>query len=135
MPAPLGSTAIAGTTTPSLNTPTSLGAPGTYGASARAAVASPPLTSGVSVPDGRAGQSADTPFATALAAKNADATGTTAGGTPATWTPAGCIVPARIADAPNATPATNWTAGQYIVTQRDGEVSWNGTAWTKGRHA
>jgi hypothetical protein len=130
----IGATPIAGTTTPSANAPTYLGAPGTYGASARAAVASPPLTTGVSVPDGRAGQVADTPFATALALDNADATGAVAG-TPGAWTPAGCIVPASIADAPAPTVTTEWTAGQYIVTQRDGEVSWNGTAYVRGRHA
>lgn len=129
-----GSTAIAGTTTPSDNPPTYLGAPGTYGAGSRAAVASPALTTGVVTTDGRADNVADTLFATALQAKNPKATGATAG-TPGAWTPANCVVPARIADAPAPTVATNWTAGQYILLQGGVEINWNGTAWVAGRHA
>ena len=132
-----GSSPVSGTTQASDNAPTYLGAPGTYGATARGAVASPPLTTGVVTTDGRKDNVADTLFATALAAKNAPATGATAGA-PGAWTPSGCVVPARIADAPAPTVATAWTAGQYILLQGTGaaaEINWSGTAWVAGRHA
>ncbi len=71
------------------------------------------------------------------------ATGATAG-IPGTWTPAGCIVPANqtsvITGSPVtvvASPATNWTVGQYVQTQTagvGGRVYWNGTAWVAGAH-
>lgn len=130
-----GVTAIAGTTTPSDNPPTSLGAPGTYGAGSRAAVPiQGTLVGSVTTVDGRSDNVADTAFATALNAKNPEATGATAG-TPGAWLPANCIRPARIADAPPPTVATAWTAGQYILLADASEINWNGTAWVAGRHA
>jgi hypothetical protein len=71
------------------------------------------------------------------------ATGATAG-IPGTWTPAGSAPPASVtalqsaAPAIVATPATNWTTGQYVQTGTAGaagEAYWNGTAWVAGRHA
>jgi len=71
------------------------------------------------------------------------ATGATAG-TPGTWTPGGSIVPASpaavIAGTPRvivASPASNWTVGQYVQTLTagaPGQVYWNGTAWVAGAH-
>ena len=72
------------------------------------------------------------------------ATGVTAG-TPGVWAPAGSDRPNTVADliagVPlpiTPTPATNWTVGQYVVTETAGsagEANWNGTAWVAGRHA
>lgn len=66
------------------------------------------------------------------------AAGATAG-VPGAWTPAGCRVPADLAQttawAVVASPATAWTAGQYVQTATAGaagRVSWNGTGWVSG---
>jgi len=69
------------------------------------------------------------------------ASGATAG-IPATWTPAGCIVPASqaavIAGSPivvKASPTSAWTTGQYAQTLTAGaagRVYWNGTTWVAG---
>ena len=66
------------------------------------------------------------------------ATGATAG-TPGTWTPAGSTPPASVAaltaGTPNAvvaSPATAWTAGQYVQTGTagvPGQAHWSGAAW------
>lgn len=85
---------------------------------------------GILVPKGL-GQSADPfPFAV-LAPKTAtNATGATAG-TPGTFTPAGSEAPTNLAGMTGVTasPATNWTAGQYIATGEGSKVRWNGTTW------
>lgn len=69
------------------------------------------------------------------------ATGATAGA-PGNWSPAGSVPPATvaalIAEDPNAvtaTPATAWTAGQYVQTQAGGvggQAHWDGTDWVAG---
>jgi hypothetical protein len=62
------------------------------------------------------------------------ATGAIAG-TPGSFTPAGCEVPEDLGELAGitATPATAWTAGQY-VNVLDGSVAhWNGTAWAVGQ--
>lgn len=64
------------------------------------------------------------------------ATGATAG-TPGTWTPSGsdpAPSPAEMAGV-TASPATAWSAGQYVQTLTagtGGRVFWNGSAWTAG---
>jgi hypothetical protein len=70
------------------------------------------------------------------------ATGATAG-TPGTWTPPGSQPPATLVDlmsgVPNvvtASPATAWSAGQYVQTRTagaPGEGTWTGSAWVGGR--
>lgn len=69
------------------------------------------------------------------------ATGATAG-IPGTWTPAGSKPPASVAalqaGTPNtvtASPATAWTAGQYVQTRTTGaagRATWTGSAWVGG---
>lgn len=69
------------------------------------------------------------------------ATGATAG-IPGTWTPAGSIPPATVADLqggiPNAvvaSPTTGWTTGQHVQTQTAGaagRATWTGTGWVGG---
>ena len=64
------------------------------------------------------------------------ATGATAG-IPGSFTPANSYGPLNLAGMTGVTasPATNWTAGQY-VTLRDGSLAnWNGTTWVAGAHA
>lgn len=66
-------------------------------------------------------------------------TGATAG-TPGTWTPTGSTPPANAAAATGvvASPATDWTVGQYVqgsTAGTGGEMNWNGTAWVAGRSA
>lgn len=62
------------------------------------------------------------------------ATGATAG-TPGSWTPAGCDVPANLAQVitwgVTASPATAWTSGQYVAPET-GQVYWTGSAWASG---
>ena len=70
------------------------------------------------------------------------ATGATAG-TPGTWTPGGSTPPANVANliagspvTVVASPATDWTTGQYVQTGTagaGGEAHWNGTGWQAGR--
>ena len=65
------------------------------------------------------------------------ATGATAG-TPGTWTPSGSTPRAGAADMDGvaASPATAWTAGQYVqgtTAGAAGEVTWTGSAWVGGR--
>lgn len=69
------------------------------------------------------------------------ATGATAG-IPGTWTPAGSTPPATVAalqaGTPNpvvASPATAWTAGQFVQTATvgtGGRATWTGTNWVGG---
>lgn len=61
------------------------------------------------------------------------ATGATAG-IPGTFTPAGCATPKSFAALTGivATPATAWTAGQYVTTLDLLRAHWSGTAWVKG---
>ena len=66
-------------------------------------------------------------------------TGATAG-TPGTWTPDPSTPPANAAgaDGVTASPATDWTIGQYVQGSTagvGGEMNWNGTAWVAGRSA
>lgn len=82
-----------------------------------------------------------TPIAPPAATCGAVALGTAAttavAGSPGTYSPAGSYGPASFATigALTASPATNWTSGQYI-TLRDGTfANWNGTAWAAGVHA
>ena len=69
------------------------------------------------------------------------ATGAVAG-IPGTWTPPGSQPPATVAalqaGTPNAvvaSPATGWTAGQYVQTRTAGaagRATWTGTDWVGG---
>lgn len=66
------------------------------------------------------------------------ATGATAG-TPGTWTPAGCVVPADVnavtAAGIVASPSTPWQPGQYVQTATPlvaGRCYWLGSAWAAG---
>jgi hypothetical protein len=69
------------------------------------------------------------------------ATGATAG-IPGSWTPPGSVPPASVADlmagVPNAvvaSPATAWTAGQFVQTRTTGaagRATWTGAAWVGG---
>lgn len=68
-------------------------------------------------------------------------TGATAG-TPGTWTPPGSTPPANAAAATSsgvvASPATDWSVGQYVQGSTagvPGEMNWSGTAWVAGRSA
>jgi hypothetical protein len=59
-------------------------------------------------------------------------------GTPGTYSPVDSYPPTNftaLATWPlTASPATNWTAGQYIVLDDDTKAHWNGTAWVAGIH-
>lgn len=61
------------------------------------------------------------------------ATGATAGA-PGAFTPSGAEVPANLAALTGitASPATAWTAGQYVDLGDASKASWNGTAWVAG---
>jgi hypothetical protein len=63
------------------------------------------------------------------------ATGAVAGA-PGYYTPSGATVPANLAALAGVTasPATNWAAGQYIVTADLLANNWNGSAWVAGKH-
>ena len=64
------------------------------------------------------------------------ATGATAG-VPGYFTPLGCVTPANLAALTagvTASPAANWTAGQYVITADHIGANWNGTAWVAGVH-
>lgn len=59
------------------------------------------------------------------------ATGAIAG-SPGSFTPAGCTIPPNFAAMSGsivASPATAWTAGQYVVLGDASHAAWNGTAW------
>lgn len=63
------------------------------------------------------------------------ATGADAATTPATLAPANSYPPEDLADAATgftATPATAWTAGQYVTLGDGTQAHWNGTAWVAG---
>jgi hypothetical protein len=63
------------------------------------------------------------------------ATGADAATTPATLIPANSYPPADLADAATgftATPATAWTAGQYVTLGDGSQAHWDGTAWVAG---
>jgi hypothetical protein len=66
------------------------------------------------------------------------ATGATAG-IPGTWTPPGSTPPATVAALQSsgvvASPATGWTAGQYVQTGTagaPGQACWTGSGWVGG---
>lgn len=63
------------------------------------------------------------------------ATGADAATTPATLAPANSYPPADLADAATgfaATPATAWTAGDYVTLGDGSQAHWDGTAWVAG---
>lgn len=64
------------------------------------------------------------------------ATGATAG-TPGYFTPSGATTPANLAALAGltASPASNWTTGQYVITADLLSANWNGTTWVAGIHA
>jgi hypothetical protein len=64
------------------------------------------------------------------------ATGATAGA-PGYFTPTGATTPANLAalSTVTASPATNWTTGQYVVTADLLAANWTGAAWAAGIHA
>jgi HK97 family phage major capsid protein len=85
---------------------------------------------GILVPKGL-GQSADPfPFAVLAPKTSANATGAAAG-SPGSFTPAGSERPVNLAGMTGVTasPATAWTATQYVATGDGSKVKWNGTAW------
>lgn len=62
------------------------------------------------------------------------ATGATAG-TPGTFTPAGSTPPANLAALEGVvapTPATAWTAGQFVVLGDGSYAHWDGDSWESG---
>jgi hypothetical protein len=63
------------------------------------------------------------------------ATGATAG-TPGSFTPSGASAPADLAalqaGSVTASPASAWTAGQYVDLGDASDAHWNGTAWATG---
>lgn len=66
------------------------------------------------------------------------ATGATAG-IPGTWTPPGSTPPATVAALQSsgvvASPASGWTAGQYVQTGTagaPGQACWTGSGWVGG---
>ena len=71
---------------------------------------------------------------------NVDGTGVTAtgatAGTPGYFTPSGAATPANLAALTGltASPATNWAAGQYVITADLLANNWNGSAWVAGKH-
>jgi len=64
---------------------------------------------------------------------------TAVAGIPATFTPTNSYPPLNLAGAIAlplvASPATNWTSGQYAVMRDGSKINWNGTAWVAGIHA
>jgi len=64
------------------------------------------------------------------------ATGATAGA-PGYFTPSGAQIPANLAALAGvvASPATNWTTGQYVITADLLANNWTGAAWAAGKHA
>lgn len=60
-------------------------------------------------------------------------TGATAGA-PGVFTPAGALTPQHFANLTGltASPATAWTAGQFVLLGDSSHAYWNGTAWTVG---
>jgi len=65
------------------------------------------------------------------------ATGAGPGTGTGTFTPAGATPPQNFAalSTVTASPATNWTSGQYIQLGDGSRANWNGTAWVVGTHA
>jgi hypothetical protein len=63
------------------------------------------------------------------------ATGANAG-TPGAATPANSYLPADVDDMDGitASPATNWTSGQYVRLSDGSDAYWDGTEWVAGRH-
>lgn len=82
-----------------------------------------------------------TTVAPPTAAANATALGVPAtsavAGTPGSYLPANSYGPKNLAGATGltASPATNWTTGQYVVLRDGSNMNWNGTAWVAGIHA
>lgn len=61
------------------------------------------------------------------------ATGATAG-SPGQFTPAGCVRPPNLGGLASVTasPASAWTAGQYVITADQLGAHWTGAAWAAG---
>lgn len=88
-------------------------------------------------------QPGDWGYNAGIASGLAKATGATAG-IPGAFTPAGSDPPNTPADliagrpvTVTASPATNWTVGQYVQTAKSGasgRAYWNGSAWVPGAH-
>jgi hypothetical protein len=64
------------------------------------------------------------------------ATGAVAG-SPGYFTPSGATSPANLAALTGitASPSTNWTTGQFVITADLLANNWNGTTWVAGKHA
>jgi hypothetical protein len=64
------------------------------------------------------------------------ATGAGPGTGNGSFTPAGATPPQNFAalTTVTASPATNWTAGQFIQLADGSRANWNGTAWVAGTH-
>lgn len=60
-----------------------------------------------------------------------------AAGTPGSFTPAGAVAPANLAELASviATPSTAWTTGQYVGLVDSSKAYWSGSAWAAGTAA
>jgi hypothetical protein len=58
-------------------------------------------------------------------------------GIPSTSLPANSYMPLNLAGLTGVTasPATNWTSGQYVLLRDGSTANWNGTTWVAGIHA
>jgi hypothetical protein len=63
------------------------------------------------------------------------ATGATAGA-PGYFTPSGAQIPANLAALAGitASPAANWSPGQFVITADLLAANWTGSAWAAGKH-
>jgi hypothetical protein len=116
--------------------------------SSRVAAANNPIISGQAIPQpfeylvGDAGNASQTGIDWNLTGfPNVDtgsvtATGATAG-SPGFFTPSGATTPANLAALVGitASPAANWTTGQYVITADLLAANWTGAAWAAGKHA
>jgi hypothetical protein len=118
------------------------------GYSSRVASATNPIISGLSIPEpfmligGDAGAASEVAIDWNLTAPptidNGAVTATGAvAGTPGYFTPTGATVPANLAALTGitASPVTNWTTGQYVITADLLAANWTGAAWAAGKHA
>jgi hypothetical protein len=114
---------------------------------AQVASATNPIVSGLAIPQpfmqlgGDAGAASEVVIdwnltaAPTVSTGAVTATGATAGA-PGYFTPSGATVPANLAALTGitASPATNWAAGQYVITADLLANNWNGSAWAAGKH-
>jgi hypothetical protein len=84
-------------------------------------------------------KTATAPPAAAGAAQLGVPATTAVAGIPATFTPTNSYAPLNLAGAIAlplvASPATNWTTGQYALMRDGSKINWNGTTWVAGVHA